>query len=143
MRCIATTIVLMLLAFASADRGNAEEDRGSASYLVALCKTYLDLVDKEADTLQNMGRTESARLTAAGVCVGFIVGVLETLRSVNLSCIPKNVSNVQLIRTVLKEIEDHPEQARQDFGASVRAAMMKSWPCREKKGSRLVAQPRR
>jgi Rap1a immunity proteins len=143
MRCFATTIVLMLLAFASADRGNAEEDRGSASYLVALCKTYLDLVDKEADTLQNMGRTESARLTAAGVCVGFIVGVLETLRSVNLSCIPKNVSNVQLIRTVLKEIEDHPEQARQDFGASVRAAMMKSWPCRKKKGSRLVSQPRR
>ena len=98
-----------------------------------LCKTYLDLVEKEAETLQNLGRTEPARLTAAGVCVGFVVGVLETLRSVNLSCIPKDISNAQLVRTVLNEIENHPERMRQDFGVSVRAAMMKWWPCRKKK----------
>ena len=82
-------------------------------------------------------------LTAAGVCVGFVVGVLETLRSVNLSCIPKDISNVQLVRTVLNQIENHPEWMRQDFAVSVRAAMMKSWPCRKRKGPRLVARPKR
>ena len=134
-------VVSMVLAFPSA--GYAEDDRGSAGYLVALCTTYLDLVDQESDALQNMGRTEPARLTAAGVCVGFMVGVLETLRSVNLACIPKDIGNVQLVRTVLKEIEDHPERMRQDFGVSVRAAMMKSWPCRKKKLPRYVPRPRR
>jgi hypothetical protein len=143
MRRLATIVVIALLAFASADHGYAEEDRGSAGYLVALCKTYLDLVDREADALQNMGRAEPARLTAAGVCVGFIVGVLETLRSVNLACIPKDVGNVQLVRTVLQEVEDHPERMRQDFGVSVRAAMMKSWPCRKKKGFRPASRPKR
>ena len=141
MRRLATIAMFALLLLTLADQGYAEEDRGSGGYLVALCKTYLDLVDKEADALQNMGRAEPARL--AGVCVGFIVGVLETLRSVNLACIPKDVGNVQLVRTVLQDIEDHPERMRQDFGVSVRAAMMKSWPCRKKKGSRLVSRPRR
>jgi hypothetical protein len=77
------------------------------------------------------------------VCVGFVVGVLETLRSVNLSCIPKDISNAQLVRTVLNEIENHPERMRQDFGVSVRAAMMKWWPCRKKKGPRLISRPKR
>jgi len=143
MRRLATIALFVLLALTSADQGYAEEDRGSAGYLIALCKTYLDLVDKEAAALQNMGRAEPARLTAAGVCVGFIVGVLETLRSVNLACIPKEVGNVQLVRTVLQEIEDHPERMHQDFGVSVQAAMMKSWPCRKKKGPRPVSRPRR
>jgi hypothetical protein len=96
MRPLATIVAFALIALTWADQGYTEEDRGSAGYLVALCQTYLDLVEKEEETLQNLGRTEPARLTAAGVCVGFVVGVLETLRSVNLSCIPKNTSNVQL-----------------------------------------------
>jgi hypothetical protein len=143
MRRLATIVALALIALTSAAQGYAEEDRGSAGYLVVLCKTYLDLVEKEAETLQNLGRTEPARLTAAGVCVGFVVGVLETLRSVNLSCIPKDISNAQLVRTVLNEIENHPERMRQDFGVSVRAAMMKWWPCRKKKGPRLISRPKR
>ena len=91
-------LAFVLIALTWADRGYAEEDRGSAGYLVALCKTYLDLVENEAETLQNLGRTEPARLTAAGVCVGFVVGVLETLRSVNLSCIRKDIGNTVMAR---------------------------------------------
>jgi Rap1a immunity proteins len=143
MRRLATIVAAALIALSCASQGYAEEDRGSAGYLVALCKTYLDLVEDEAKTLQNLGRTDPARLTAAGVCVGFIVGVVETLRSVNLSCIPKDTSNVDLVRTVLNEIENHPERIRQDFGFSVRAAMMKSWPCRKKKGPHPVSRPTR
>ncbi len=75
MQRLATIAMFAPFALASADQGYSEEDRGSGGYLVALCKTYLDLVE-EADALQTMGRTEPARLTAAGVCVGFIVGVL-------------------------------------------------------------------
>lgn len=143
MRRLAMIVALVLIALTWADQGYAEEDRGSAGYLVALCKTYLDLVENKAETLQNLGRLEPARLTAAGVCVGFVVGVLETLRSVNLSCVPKDISNVQLVRTVLNEIENHPERMRQDFAVSVRVVMIKSWPCRKRKGPRLVARPKR
>ena len=54
-------VALVLIALTWADLGYAEEDRGSAGYLLALCKTYLDLVENEAETLQNLGRTEPAR----------------------------------------------------------------------------------
>jgi hypothetical protein len=65
MRRLATIVAAALIALSCASPGYAEEDRGSAGYLVALCKTYLDLVEDEAKTLQNLGRTDPARLTAA------------------------------------------------------------------------------
>ena len=81
-----------------------------------------------------MGRTEPARLAATGVCIGFVVGVLETLRSIKLSCPPKDVRNPQIVQTVLSEIEKHPERMQEDFVVPVRAAMMKSWPCPKRRG---------
>jgi hypothetical protein len=111
--------------------------------LLQLCKTWLDIAAEEGDTVQNLGRTEPVRLAAAGVCVGFVVGVLETLRSIKLSCPPKDISNPQIVRTVLSEIEKHPERMQQDFVVPVRAAMMKSWPCRKKRGPHRIGPGKR
>jgi hypothetical protein len=127
-------VALVLITLTPASQGQMEENRGSTGYLLPLCKTWLDFGEKQSEAVQDMGRAEPIRLTAAGVCVGFVVGVLETLRAVKLSCPPKDLSNPQLIRTVLSEIEKHPERMQEDFAVPVRAAMMKSWPCRKKNG---------
>jgi Rap1a immunity proteins len=134
MRRLAMIALVLTTLTPAASLGQTEENRGSAGYLLQLCKTWLDSAEKEGDTVRNMGRTEPVRLAAAGVCVGFVVGVLETLRSIKLSCPPKDVRNPQIVQTVLSEIEKHPERMQEDFVVPVRVAMMKSWPCPKKRG---------
>ena len=136
-------VALALTTLTPTSYGQTEENRASANYLVPLCKTWLDFADKDSDTLQNMGRTEPVRLAAAGVCVGAIFGVLEDLRSIKLACPPKGINNPQLIRTVLSEIEKHPDRMKDDFVVRARAAIMKSWPCRKKRGPHRLESPKR
>jgi hypothetical protein len=133
----------VLATLTSASQGQMEENRGNAAYLLPLCKTWLDFVENEAETIRNMGRTEPVRLTGAGVCVGFVVGVLETLRSTKLSCPPQDISNPQLVRTVLGEIEKHPDWMQRDFIGPVRAVIIRSWPCRKKKGPHRIGSVKR
>ena len=79
MRRLAMIALVLTTLTPAASLGQTEENRGSAGYLLQLCKTWLDSAEKEGDTVRNMGRTEPVRLAAAGVCMGFVVGVLETL----------------------------------------------------------------
>jgi Rap1a immunity proteins len=133
----------VLATLTSASQRQMEENRGSAAYLLPLCKTWLDFLEKEAETIRNMGRTEPVRLTGVGVCVGFVVGVLDTLRSTKLSCPPQDISNPQLVRTVLGEIEKHPNWMQRDFIGPVRAVIIRSWPCRKKKGPHRIGSVKR
>ena len=41
-----------------ANEVQTEENRGSADYVLPLCKTWLDVAEKQEETVQNMGRTE-------------------------------------------------------------------------------------
>ena len=68
-------VTLVLATLGSANQGHAEENRGSADYLLPLCKTWLDFAEKEVETIRDMGRTEPIRLIAAGMCAGSVVGV--------------------------------------------------------------------
>jgi hypothetical protein len=135
-------VAFVLITLSSASQGQTEENRGSVAYLLPLCKTWLDFVEKEAETVRNMARTEPVRLTGAGVCVGFVVGVLETLRTTKLSCPPQDISNPQLVRTVLSEIEKHPDWMQKDFIGPVREVIIRSWPCRRKKGPHRIGSAR-
>ncbi len=134
------TLALTLTMLATASQGQTEESRGSADYLVLLCRSWLDFVESDGDTLQTMGRVEQVRLAAAGVCVGAVFGVLESLRSIKLVCPPTDITNPELVRTMLSEIEKHPERMKEDFVVRVRVAMVKSWPCRRKKDPDRVTQ---
>jgi hypothetical protein len=67
-------VTLVFATLASANQGHAEENRGSADYLLPLCKTWLDFAEKGVETVKDLGRTEPIRLTAAGMCAGFVVG---------------------------------------------------------------------
>ena len=135
-------VTLALTVLSSASQGQTEENRGSVAYLLPLCKTWLDFTEREAETVRNMGRTEPVRLTGAGVCVGFVVGVLETLRTTKLSCPPEDITNSQLVRTVLSEIEKHPDWMQKDFIGPVRAVIIRSWPCRKKKVPHRIGSAR-
>jgi hypothetical protein len=134
------TLTLTLAILATASLAQAEENRGSADYLVPLCRFWLDLVESDGDTLQPMGRVEQLRLAGAGICVGAVFGVLESLRSIKRVCPPTDMTNPALVQTMLSEIEKHPEKMKEDFVVRVRVAMVKSWPCRRKKDPDRVTQ---
>ena len=137
-------VALALTTLTPASQVQTEENRGSANFLVPLCKMWLEFAetDRETETLQNMGKTEPVRLAAAGVCVGVVFGVLEDLRSMKFACPPKDITNPQLIRTLLSEIERHPDRMKEDFVVRARAAMIKSWPCRKKKSAHRIGSPK-
>jgi hypothetical protein len=106
------TLALTLALLATASYGQTEENRGSADYLVPLCRAWLDFVESDRDALLNPAGPEPVRLVAAGVCVGAVFGVLETLRSLKLVCPHKDITNPELVRAMLSEIEKHPEQMK-------------------------------
>jgi hypothetical protein len=81
------------------------------------------------------------------MCAGVVIGIAETLRTLELACPPYQVSNEQLFRMVVEEIEKHPERmpeefsvlareefsvlAREEFSVLAREVMMAAWPCKK------------
>jgi hypothetical protein len=115
---------------ASATSTQAEENKGSANYMLPLCKTWLKIgIDKDIEAFRNILRTDPIQLTTSGMRAGTVVGIAETLRTFELACPPKGVTNDQLVRMVISEVERHPEKLHEDFIVPAAAVMMASWPC--------------
>ena len=85
------------------------------------------------ETIKSIFRTDAvARLISAGMCAGVVSGILETLRMLELSCPPEGVTNDQLVRMVVAEIERHPEKMHEDFIVPASAVMMVPGPVASK-----------
>jgi len=54
MRRLAMIALVLTTLTPAASLGQTEENRGSAGYLLQLCKTWLDSAEKEGDTVRNM-----------------------------------------------------------------------------------------
>ena len=67
-------------------QGQAQENRGSAKYMLPFCQTWLKLAaERDLEVRGSILKTEQpTRLTTAGMCAGLVVGVAETLRVVEL-----------------------------------------------------------
>jgi hypothetical protein len=71
-RLIVLALVLAALGPAAA---RAEQDRGSANYMLPLCQAWLKIVDKDAEAIRYLLKTDAVvRLTAAGMCAGVVIG---------------------------------------------------------------------
>src|SRR5438552_1781780 len=94
-------IMALVVGLATVGQPHAEENRGSANYMLPLCKSWLKVaVDRDIETIKDLLR-EPIRLTLAGMCAGTVVGISETLRMVALACPPEGVGNDQLVRMVV------------------------------------------
>jgi hypothetical protein len=112
----------------------AEQNVGSANYMLPLCKTWLKIaVEHDKEEITNILKTAPVTLTSSGMCAGMVIGILETLRVVQMSCPPDGISNEQLVRMVVSQIEKHPENLNEDFIVPASAVMIGTWPCKPKK----------
>jgi hypothetical protein len=114
----------------------AEENQGGAGHMLPLCKSWLRVASKELDAVKNELATGDAKpggivmhLTLAGMCAGMVVGAFETLRTFGSLCPPDGVSNEQLVRMVVNNIERYPERLHVDFIVPVAATLIATWPC--------------
>ena len=108
----------------------AEENPGSANYMLPLCKVWLKIaIDKDVEAIKNILKTEPFQLTTAGMCAGTVIGIVETLRMFKVTCPPDGVTNEQLVRMVVNPIERHPENSHEDFVVPASVAFAATWPC--------------
>jgi Rap1a immunity proteins len=126
-----TMIVLAIVAVGQTSQAGAQQNLGSARYMLPLCNAWLKIAEKDADAIKNILRADPVRLTTAGMCAGEVIGIVETLRMLESSCSPEGVTNEQIVRMAVKEIEKHPELLHEDFIVPVSAVVMAAWPCRK------------
>jgi Rap1a immunity proteins len=127
-----TIMLYSLIFFGFAAQGYADQNVGSAGYMLPLCRTWLKIaIEKDRETVRDILSTEPVRLTTAGMCAGEVVGISEALRVFELSCPPDGVTSEQLVRMVVSEIEKHPERLHEDFIVPAAAVFVGSWPCRK------------
>jgi Rap1a immunity proteins len=125
-----TAVVLALIALGPASTTSAEENRGSANYMLPLCKTWLKVaIEKDREAIKNILRTQPLGLTTAGMCAGTVIGIFEVLQMFGSICVPHGVTNEQLVRMVVNEIERRPEGMHQDFVVPTIAILVATWSC--------------
>jgi hypothetical protein len=113
---------------------NADEDVSSANYMLPLCKTWLKVnVEHDRDEIKHILTTDPVQFTSSGMCAGFVIGVTETLRVAKVSCPPDGITNDQLVRMVVDQIEKYPERLHEDFIVPVTAVMIATWSCKPTK----------
>jgi Rap1a immunity proteins len=108
-------IVFIAAIVANCGRSFAE-DIDSANYAMPACREVAMQVQSAPKTY------------ARGSCMG----IIETLRftgSMLELCIPNAVTNGQMVRVVVKYIDDRPARMHENFKALAIEALRAAWPC--------------
>lgn len=127
MRLVLSVLALLVV---SVPQAHAQQNYESASYVLPLCKTWLEAIAKgDLEAVGSLGKTNPTRLITSGMCAGLIIGIAQTLRMFRLACPPDSISNEQLVRMVIEEIEKNPGQMAERFSLLASERVMIDWPC--------------
>jgi len=116
-------VALMALTITAASA--AEKDVSSANFFIPYCR----LASKEASA-------SAADAFFQGQCFGVARAIrvaAEAMRTQPALCtdIPGNVTLQQLVNTVVRYGEAHPDQAKEGFEAFTFRALRDAWPCQK------------
>jgi hypothetical protein len=129
LRSLISAFALLLV---SVGQAHPQQNYGSAEYVLPLCKTWLKVaVEGDVAEVGSIVKMEPIRLTTSGMCAGVVIGIAATLRTFGLACPANLVSNEQLIRMVVEEIEKYPDQMQEDFSVLASEVMISAWPCKK------------
>ena len=71
--------------------------------------------------------------TNLGICLGFIIGVTDTLllveRDEHTFCLPEAIKLGQAVDVVKKHLRDHPEERHNTAALNAAMALNAAWPC--------------
>ena len=97
----------------------AQSVQGSGTYLLR----QLELWIKPAEDLSDLELTDSL------FGLGYVNGVADAAHFELAICIPKKVSQEQILGTVLKFLTDHPERLHEWRYNLTYAALIRTFPC--------------
>lgn len=105
--------------------------------LTATFASYNALADGNTLLTQAADGEKDFDRSQAGMCIGFIEGVLSTtdffrenLTSEARLCPPRNTTNVQLSRVIVKYLKDNPAKLNQGKTGLVWLAIKDAYPCK-------------
>jgi|SRR5262245_20129969 len=99
-------VVTMLGAYAAL----AQDDIYSAKNIVPGCRDFLGAGD--------LGE----------YCVGLVIGVARYAYQPSI-CLPKDITDEQIVRAVVQYIDSQPARLQEDFVPLATEALRKTWPC--------------
>jgi hypothetical protein len=115
MRKLLTTVLLTTLALpAAAD----EAATWSGNAMMAPCRASI-----ESNNDQNF--------LGQGLCLGFFSGMTYTTLLRPAVCIPDGVTPGQVIRVVIRNLDQQPARLHEDFRDLAMEALIATWPCKK------------
>ena len=101
----------------------------TANYLLSTCK----LAILAADPATRPTDFDYQKAVDSNYCLGYIQGFKEAnaLTPIPNFCVPDAVTLGQLIKVVVKYMDEHPEELHLLSGLVVREALQKAFPCRK------------
>jgi hypothetical protein len=126
-----TIIIAAVLALVVAEQAPAQ-DASSGNHILPGCRAFLDV---------NTGLKPSASAFTAGQCVGTIDGLIQAAQAQLLRergatevvvafCAPDGVTMGQMVRVVVKYVDQHPELMHIAFSTLALSALAQAWPCK-------------
>ena len=100
--------------------------------LLATCGVSLAQEDPYSANDVMPGCREAENRTDATFRRGLCMGIVSTIGTAGLLpgiCRPENVTNFQVIRVVVKYIDDRPERQHENFKVLAIEALRAAWPC--------------
>lgn len=114
--------VLVLGTAVSAGGGGAQfVEPPDGEQLLVTCREFVDLVDRRLVDKDTPG----------ALCVGLIRGVIDTAKSLsNMVCVPDNLDFDQLVRVIVKYLEDNPDTRGDRDTLLILKGLVAAFPCR-------------
>lgn len=89
---------------------------------------WLEMAERSYQDPNYMDQLELADLGSVSVCIGYMQGICETVRTLGLIKLPDNIAPIQAIKIVKKYLKTHPEYLHQNANAIVMAALGEAFP---------------
>jgi hypothetical protein len=64
-------------------------------------------------------------------CIGYVMGVSDSLQSLHLTCSSKEVTGRQVIDLVVSYLRDHPDARQYVAAQEATLALVKAFPCKK------------
>ena len=140
---VAVLVVLPAVCQSQEQDSNSNSNSNTGSYLLEKCTQLVRLVD------DNFDPKSEADVHAARWCLGYMDGFVDGISAVENYetfrswqdlgkshsgvCFPGASTIIQDVRTVVKYLQDHPEELHKDKGELTLKALQKAYPCKPAK----------
>ena len=115
MRQLLSGIAVILVTVLGAYPALVQEDIYSAKFVMPGCRDFLG--------------TGTSSAHVGDYCVGLVTGVARYAYEPSI-CLPRDVTDEQIVRVVVQYIDSQPARLQEDFVLLATEALRKAWPCK-------------